>query len=118
MAFNVLKPDTISGITGTIGFEGGKLTFDDKALGFELLADGQVSPVSAPWIFMKALRGGYISSCAAASEGMKVHVADSYEEGALQVEVYLDQYDVPAACEILWEGRRFLSVSIKDFMFL
>jgi len=36
---------TISGITGSLSQNGGKLTFDDKALAFDVMADGLVSPV-------------------------------------------------------------------------
>ena len=48
--FTVVEPDTIAGISGEISAEGGKLTFEnEKALAFETLADGQVTPVTAPW---------------------------------------------------------------------
>ena len=62
LTFTVVKPETISGITGTLSGDGGNLTFDDTALHFELMAENQLSPVSAPWILIKTLRNGYITS--------------------------------------------------------
>ena len=35
--FTVMEPETIAGITGEIHASGGRLTFDDTALGFPLL---------------------------------------------------------------------------------
>ena len=63
MTFTVTAPESIAGISGTISASGGKLTFSDTALAFDLMADDQLSPVSAPWILMKTLRSGYLTSC-------------------------------------------------------
>ena len=64
VTFTVLKPDTIAGITGMLSGDGGGLTFEDTVLHFPMLADGRLSPVSAPWILMKTLRGGnMIAAC-------------------------------------------------------
>ena len=49
LRFEVVAPDTISGITGVIRGEQGKLTFDEEVLVFSPLVDGLLSPVSAPW---------------------------------------------------------------------
>jgi hypothetical protein len=70
VSFRVVSPESISGITGSVDRDQGKLTFDDKALAFDLLADGQLSPVSAPWVMIHTLRGGYLSSCAESGDGM------------------------------------------------
>ena len=63
VTFIVTEPESIRDIEGTISTGAGKLTFEDKVIAFDLLADGQLSPVSAPWVFMKALRSGYLTSC-------------------------------------------------------
>ena len=52
VTFQVLAPESIAGIAGTIQAGKGALTFDGTALFFPLLADGQLSPVSAPWLFL------------------------------------------------------------------
>lgn len=118
LSFAVEKPETIAGITGTISDTGGKLTFDDNALAFELLADGQISPVSAPWILIRTLRSGYIRSCGQTENGIVAIIDDSYEEEALQLEIWLDEDNLPVCGEILWAGRRILSIEIDAFTYL
>ena len=52
LTFEVKQPESIAGITGKIDNQGGKLTFDDTVLHFELLTDDQISPISAPSWFI------------------------------------------------------------------
>lgn len=118
ISFTVSAPETIAGITGTVSAEGGKLTFDDEALAFELLADGQVTPVSAPWLLVKTLRSGYVTSCGTDGEFLRVSIDDSYEEDALHLDIWLDSSDVPQRAEIVWKERRILSLAIENFEIL
>ena len=60
MLFEVVKPDTIAGITGKITQSDGMLTFDNEMLAFALLIDGRLSPISAPWLMLQMIKGGYI----------------------------------------------------------
>lgn len=115
LGFEVTAPDTIAGIEGSISGKTGKLNFDDTALSFPLLADGQVSPVSAPYLLLKTLRGGYVRSAGEDGELVRVTVDDSYEEDALQMDIWLDGENLPVRAEILYDGRRILSMVIKDF---
>ena len=115
MTFEVLSPETISGITGTISRNKGKLTFDGKALAFELMADGQFSPVSAPWILIHTLRGGYLTSCSETDYGMLLCIDDSYDEDPLRLDVRMNGDGDPVSAEILWQGRRILSMEIENF---
>ncbi len=118
LSFTVIEPESITGIGGIVSGEGGKLTFNDKVLAFPLLADGEVSPISAPWLVIKTLLGGYISSCSKADELLLISIDDSYESDALRLDVWLDTQQIPVAADILWQGRRVLSVQIEDFTFL
>ncbi|MBE6976709.1 MAG: hypothetical protein E7439_05910 [Ruminococcaceae bacterium] len=118
VTFTVKEPETISGITGSISAIGGKLTFDDQALSFALLADGQLSPVSGPWILMRALRSGYLTTCGKDGENLRLSVDDSYADDALHLDVWLGEGDLPIRGEILWKGRRLLSVEVKNFTFV
>ena len=115
LKFEVTEPDTSAGITGEVSAKGGKLTFDDTALAFELMADGQISPVSAPWVLMKTLRGGYLTSCTQEGDSLRVAIDDSYEEDALHLDIWLDGQDLPKIAEIYWQGRRLLTVSVSNF---
>ena len=115
LQFTVLQPESLAGITGEISSGEGKLTFDDVALHFPLLADDQVTPVSGPWILMKTLLGGYLT--AANEEGDLLHLTinDSYEEEALQMEIWLDGNDMPVNAEILYDGRRIVTMVVENF---
>ena len=118
VGFSVTSPDSISGITGRFSNREGQLTFDDVALTFPLLADGQVTPVSAPYILIKTLQGGYVRSVGLDGDYLRVTIDDSYEEDALQVDIWLDGNNLPIRAEILYDGRRILSMAITDFRFL
>ena len=115
MDFSVIEPDNISGITGKIDIEGGKLTFDDQILMFPMLADGYISPVSAPWLFMKCLRGGYIHSAVKTEEGNYFVYHDSFAEEPLQMDIWTENLGNPNAAEIFWKGRRILTLTVTNF---
>ena len=116
--FKVTEPENIAGISGTIAKGSGKLTFDAQVLAFDILADELISPVSGPWVLMQTLRSGFLTSCSTEGELLRVAIDDSYEENALHLEVWLDSNDIPTQCEIYWQGRRLLSMDVKNFAFL
>lgn len=118
MDFQVIEPQSISGITGRIDHEGGKLTFDEQALAFELLADGYITPVSAPWLMIKTVRSGYVAACGQDKETFRITFNDSYEEDALQLDVWIDSNCFPLRCELIWAGRRILSLDVSSFSYL
>ena len=116
VSFKVTEPETIAGITGTIDAEGGKLTFDDVALSFPLLADDQVTPISGPWILVKTLLSGYLTDCAVEEELLHLQIDDSYEEDALHLDIWLDQQNLPVRAEILYDSRRIVTMQISNFI--
>ena len=118
LSFTVIEPELISGIKGTVSATGGKLTFDDTALAFPLMADEQLTPVSAPWILLKTLRGGYLTSANMEEELLHLTIDDSYEEDALQLDIWLNGENIPVRADILWKNRKFLSMEVKSFRFL
>lgn len=118
LSFSVTAPETIAGITGAVSQEGGTLRFDDEALHFELMAQEQLSPVSAPWIFMKTLRSGYLTSASTEGELLRLTIDDSYEEDALRLDIWLKEEDMPVRAEILYDGKRILTMDVKDFVLL
>ena len=118
ITFSVVEPERISGVTGRIDELDGCLTFDEQVLLFDTLNEEQLSPVSAPYIFLKTLRGGYISSCGEDGEFAFWRMDDSYRDTAYQVEIWADDTNLPVRAEILWKGRRILSISVKSFQIL
>ena len=115
LTFDVKSPESISGITGRIDAEGGKLTFDDTVLFFDMMADDQISPISAPWVFLKTLRSGYLTSAGMEENYLRLTIDDSYADDALQLDIWLGEGDAPVRCEILHDGRRILSLDVENF---
>ena len=118
VAFEVLEPDVISGITGTVTRAGGALTFDDTILGFPMLAEGRLAPVSAPWVLIRALRSGYISSVGREGELWHLAVLDSYEEDALLLDVWFDSDWQPVHSEFLYKNEKILTLALEDLRFV
>ena len=116
--FEVLAPGNISGIHGKIDQEGGKLIFDDVALAFPLLVDEMVSPVSSPWIILRAITGGFIRSVCFEGELLRVTVDDSYQEDAMMLDIWFDQSKSPVRADVYEGNRRILTLEIKKFQLL
>lgn len=116
--FSVLEPESIADITGIISASEGKLTFDDKAVAFTLMAEGQLSPVSGPWIMVKALRGGYLSSCCLEDDLYHLSIDDSHEAQSLGLEVWFNEDRQITYAEIYWKGRMLLSMEIENFVYV
>lgn len=115
LTFRVTEPEEIAGITGTVTGEEGALTFEDTVLAFPLLADERLSPVSGPWVMMKALRSGYITAVVREGEKLRLTVDDSYGDDPLTLEIWIGGDEVDA-CEIGYRGRRQMTMDIGDFM--
>ena len=117
VTFTVKAPETIAGITGAVSAEGGKLTYDDTVLAFDLLADGQISPVSTPWLMIKTLRSGYISSCGTSGENFIMSIDDSYADDALHLQITVNSSNLPIRAEILWKEQCVVTLTISDFQY-
>lgn len=118
MTFRVNEPDVIHGIQGEVSENTGKLTFDDKVVAFQTMADGQLTPVIAPWLFIKTIRSGYIDGCSDAEGGLFISADDSYGENALHLNIWMDDALTPKKGEIYWQGRRVLTIFVEFFTFL
>lgn len=118
VSFTVTTPEPIAGITGSISEEGGALTFDNTALHFDLLTDEQISPVSAPWVLVRTLRSGYLTAACQEEEGLHLTIDDSYEDDALTLDIWLDEQDMPRRAEVLYDGRRILTLDLRDVAFM
>ena len=115
LTFTVQEPNTISGITGKVTNSGGSLTFDDVALAFPLLADEQLSPVSAPWVMMQCMRSGFITSAGYVDDRLRLVIDDCYDEDALTAHIWLKDGSKPVMTEIYHNGRRILTLEVYDY---
>ena len=118
LSFTVTAPESISGITGTVAEGDGRLTFENTALCFDLMAEDQITPVSAPWILLRTLRGGYLTSAGMEEDQIRLTINDSYEDDALQLDIWLDEQELPVRAEIVYDQRRILSLDVKAFEIL
>lgn len=113
--FTVVAPESISGIQGSVDGTKGSIRFDDTALYFPLLADNQITPVCAPWLFIKTLRSGPITSAGAEKALSRLSIDDRYEDDALHLDIWLDETGTPIRAEILYRERKILSLDVKRF---
>ena len=118
LTFEVIAPESIAGISGFIKEEAGAITFDDEVLAFDLMADDQITPISAPWILVNTLRSGFLRGSTDTDEGTVLLIDDSYEERAMRLQVWLNDENIPIASDIIWDGRRILSLIVSDFTYL
>ena len=118
MLFEVTGPESIAGISGKLTADNGYLQFDDTALSFPLLAEGELSPVSAPWILVNTLRAGYLVSVGDEGEQYRLTYHDTYAAESLQVDVWVNRNNIPVRAEFFWKGTLVLSLVINDFTFL
>lgn len=115
LRFTVTQPESLAGIQGTVAHGTGALTFPDTAVQFTLMADGQLSPISAPWILLSTLRSGHLQSAGQEDGLLRLSLANGYEEDALYVDVWLDEDNLPVQGQILYAGRRILSLQVRNF---
>ena len=113
MTFTVREPEDISGISGSVSADG-EVKFDDVVLGFPLMADGRLSPLSGPWVLMRAIRSGCIVAVGRQGDKLHMTIDDTYADNALTVDLWLEDGALEAA-EIAWEGRRCLAMTVDDF---
>ena len=118
ITFCVISPDSISGITGILSADSGRLTFDEHALLFSMLADGRISPVSGPWILMSALKSGYINSCGQAEGGYVLHIDDTFMKEAIEVQIHTNGEFIPKSADVCYKGNRILLINVKNFVIL
>ena len=117
LTFEITEPRSIASIRGQITAAGGNILFEDQALYFPMLTDDLLTPASAPWIFLKTLRSGYITSAGMDGQLLHLSIDDSYEDDALNLDIWLDG-DRLVRADILQEGKRFLLLEIENFVIL
>ena len=115
MDFAVVLPDTIAGICGEINQTGGKITFNDKVLLFDPLSQGQMTPIIAPWLMLRAIYGGYIRSVADSEQWIEATIDDSLGTEDFQAVIAFGKDMQPVCCEIFSNHRRILTVRVTNF---
>lgn len=113
----VLSPDSIAGIVATVSADGAKLSFEDTCLDFGKLANGYVSPVSAPWLLHRCWIGEYIAYAGADGDLERITYLKGYNKQEVTLDTWLSADGVPVHAEVLYDGVRCLTIEIKDFQY-
>lgn len=113
MTFQVLAPEAIEGIQGTVDETDGTLRYDGAILGFPLLARQRLSPVSGPWVMLRALRSGCLTGWSREGEIYHLTLDDSYGDDPLTVDVWIREKTLLSG-EISWRGQRQLSIQVEE----
>ena len=116
--FMITEPESIKGIKGSVSQSGGKLLFEDTVLLFDSLTSNQITPAIAPYLMVKAIQGGYIQSASSDNETVEITLNDSFRSEGFQAIVTLVDNCVPIRCEIFFNNRRILTISVKNFELL
>ena len=114
LAFEITEPEAIAGIRGRISYAGGEIRFEEEAVFFPLMTDDHLSPASAPWIFLKTLRGGCITAVCREEDSLRLTADDRYDQDALHLDIWFRE-NIPIRADISQNGRRFLSLNVKNF---
>ena len=69
------------------------------------------------WIafFLAALILLSVTACGSDGENLRVTINDSYEEDALTLDIWLNAENAPIRAEILYDGRRIVTMDIENF---
>ena len=67
---------------------------------------------------MKTLRSGYLRAAGMEEDMLRLTIDDSYEDNALQLDIWLDEGHLPKRAEVLCEGRMILSLDVRNFEIL
>ena len=89
-----------------------------QKIDFELMAEEQLSPISAPWVLINTLRKGYITSVCRENNAIRLSLDDSFDENPLHLDIWLDPANQPRQADILYDGRRILSLNVINFEIL
>ncbi len=111
----VTAPESISGISATVEPDGESARFNDVALEFGLLADGQVAPMVLPQLLFGCWTGGYIREAGQDKEILSAVYLSGYGEQELAVEQWFTQEGIPTAADFWFGTQNVASVTIRDF---
>ena len=110
----VTAPETLAGICAAVTDDSANLEFEGLALDYGTLANGNVAPLAAPWIWASAWERDYILSCGKDGEYLRVTILKGYNEEELTIDTWL-KGEIPVFAEISHDGRRVLSMTLQDF---
>ena len=116
VTFCVVSPETISGITGVIDGNEGKVTYDGLQLAFPLLVYDRISPVAAPGIIVECWLKEFILSAGISQYIYRATYEKKIHGNALLIDTYFEK-DIPISVELCYNGNRIIEMKITDFSY-
>ena len=112
----VCAPQTIAGISASVQQAGAQLEFDGMALDFGTMADGTVSPVSAPIRLCQCWAQEYISAAGMEEENLRVTYEQGYDSETLTADTWFSpENGVPIFAQICYNDQIILKMTLTDF---
>ena len=116
MTLEVLAPETIAGITATVDAVSGKLSYEGLALGFPLMAQGQISPVSAPAQLLRCWLEAFVLSAGDQGELYRASFEKKLSNNVLLADTYFEN-GIPISADLWYNNTKILHMDILDFSY-
>ena len=114
VTLEVTEPASIAGITATVAPGAGNARFDDVALEFGLLADGQLAPMAIPELLYRAWTQEYIRGAGVDGDRFCAVYLSGWGDRELTVEQWISD-GVPVYADLWFGTTNAASVTISDF---
>lgn len=115
VVMELVAPDSIAGISATVEPDGEAAKFDDVALDFGLLADGQVAPMALPQLLFACWTGGYIQEAGQEKTQCSAVYLSGYGEKELAIEQWFTPEGIPTGADFWFGTQNFANATIRDF---
>ena len=111
----IRAPQTLAGIAAELSASSARVEFEDTAVAFGLMADGNLAPMQLPQLLVQALCADYISSAGQEGDAVRVTYLHGYDDDELTVDVWLSGALLPEYAEVSYQGQMLAAMTITDF---
>ncbi len=111
----IRAPQTLAGIAAELSASSARVEFEDTAVAFGLMADGNLAPMQLPQLLVQALCADYIEAAGREGDAVRVTYLHGYDEKELTVDVWLSGALMPDYAEVSYQGQMLAAMTITDF---
>lgn len=111
----IRAPRTLAGIAAELSAGSARVEFEDTAVAFGLMADGNLAPMQLPQLLVQALCADYIEAAGREGDAVRVTYLHGYDEKELTVDVWLSGALMPDYAEVSYQGQMLAAMTITDF---
>lgn len=115
----VLEPESIADITATVSVDNGTITYADMCIAFGEMADGTVTPLSAPAVLYACWTGEAITAAGMDGDAIRITYEKGYDSQCLTVDTWLNSENhLPFYAEICYNQACIIQMNLTDFAFV